>query len=459
MPYYTQSRDCGGPTGAYYRDGLYLGLAPTGAPFHVQLGGLWRSTESVTSYRTGRRAHDLTPLDETEVLASNSSGQFAHYLEADYQRTARTRFDTGHTFDSKKQLYQHLTEVDWNETYLGHEYQYRGPLLPDTAFQSSTPNFRGFRSGDTNYYGAKAIQIAMPTNPLSDLAVNLAEFKSEGARLGLNAYEARIGVDNARKAGDDYLNSQFGWLPLEGAIRDTAVSLTRANEVIKNYVANSGKLIRRNVRFPDIEEETTISSGSPAGRLLIVGGPVTNFFAGSGVTGPQYQNLHSVTRYWFSGAFTYSLNLGRSVLDKLDRYEQYSNKLLGTRVTPEVMWNLAPWSWLSDWSFNIGDVIHNATLLADDGLVLAYGYLMAETIDDHTVTIVPSKTLRSGGVVGPVTTVFRTIRKQRIRANPFGFALNPSSYTARQWAILGALGLTNAPGSVRTSESFTNRPT
>jgi len=45
----------------------------------------------------------------------------------------------------------------------------------------------------------------------------------------------------------------------------------------------------------------------------------------------------------------------------------------------------------------------------------------------------------------PISTSFRTTRKQRFRANPYGFARNPNSFSGKQWAILGALGLTKAP--------------
>jgi hypothetical protein len=44
----------------------------------------------------------------------------------------------------------------------------------------------------------------------------------------------------------------------------------------------------------------------------------------------------------------------------------------------------------------------------------------------------------------PPTTMmqtFRTIAKKRIRATPFGFGLNESTFSGRQLAIIGALGL------------------
>lgn len=123
------------------------------------------------------------------------------------------------------------------------------------------------------------------------------------------------------------------------------------------------------------------------------------------------------------------------------------NHLLGTRLDAETLWNLAPWSWLSDWKANIGDNIANASKLSEDGLVLRYGYLMSETISDHTLSLhgpIPDGV----GSCGPISLTFSTVRKQRVRATPYGFGLDPNGFNVRQWSILGALGITKAPGKL-----------
>lgn len=148
----------------------------------------------------------------------------------------------------------------------------------------------------------------------------------------------------------------------------------------------------------------------------------------------------------FSGAYTYHLQSDNNHLNKLKAYEQRFNHLIGTRLTPSTLWELAPWSWLADWKFNVGDNIANAVALQNDGLVLRYGYLMVTTIQDHTFTLTGPKF--KNGTQGPYRITFTQVSKQRYRATPYGFGLNPASFDLRKWSILGSLGLTLAPGKL-----------
>jgi hypothetical protein len=127
----------------------------------------------------------------------------------------------------------------------------------------------------------------------------------------------------------------------------------------------------------------------------------------------------------------------------MDRWAQEADKLLGIRITPEVLWDLEPWSWLVDWFSNVGDVFTNITRFSHDGLVMKYGYVMArfDMTDEHTSygTLWKDATMSTG-----MSTIVRgNTVKMRQHATPFGFGLSPSTdFTARQWAIIGALGLT-----------------
>jgi hypothetical protein len=115
-----------------------------------------------------------------------------------------------------------------------------------------------------------------------------------------------------------------------------------------------------------------------------------------------------------------------------------ADKLFGISLTPEVLWNLAPWSWAVDWFSNTGDVISNLSDWASDGLVLQYGYMMEHTVSSYTYSMSPTGIYR--GVPAPPVS-FVTETKIRRRASPFGFGINLSALSARQNAILVALGL------------------
>jgi len=148
-------------------------------------------------------------------------------------------------------------------------------------------------------------------------------------------------------------------------------------------------------------------------------------------------------RYWFSGAFRYHVPIGDSTWERLSRYEQYSNYLFGTRITPEVVWNLAPWSWAVDWFTNAGDVIHNISTLGFDGLVMQYGYAMRQELRKAVIVHTTTGNGFSGLAAGLRASRTEVIEfKQRVPANPYGFGIDDISLSKTQLAILAALGLT-----------------
>jgi hypothetical protein len=152
----------------------------------------------------------------------------------------------------------------------------------------------------------------------------------------------------------------------------------------------------------------------------------------------------TVTRYVFSGAYTYSLDVGSGLLARAEAFEQKANLLFGTRITPEVLWNLAPWSWLIDWFGTVGTLLGNLTAFSDDSLVLRYGYLQRHVVGTRLLSS-GSPMNFSSGTIGTVSNVLGYESKERWRATPYGFGLNPSLFSAKQWAILAALGMTKAP--------------
>jgi hypothetical protein len=45
----------------------------------------------------------------------------------------------------------------------------------------------------------------------------------------------------------------------------------------------------------------------------------------------------------------------------------------------------------------------------------------------------------------PISSLYRSERKERWKATPYGFGLNMAGFTDQQWAILAALGMTKSP--------------
>ena len=205
---------------------------------------------------------------------------------------------------------------------------------------------------------------------------------------------------------------------------------------------DSGKVVRRGYRFPlEHDTETIVDrSGGSVGTEILGGNFTTDFW--SGALSGHRTHIREITRKtWFSGAFTYHVPIDDSQLGKVMSAYQMMDYLYGSAITPEVVWNLTPWSWATDWFANTGDVLSNVSNSMLYGQVLKYGYLMEQTtvLDRFSCE---SDTFRAGP--GPYTAVVKSIHKRRIRANPFGFGVAFGELNAYQLSILAALGMSRS---------------
>jgi hypothetical protein len=123
------------------------------------------------------------------------------------------------------------------------------------------------------------------------------------------------------------------------------------------------------------------------------------------------------------------------------QFATYADKVLGASLTPETLWNLAPWSWAVDWFSNTGDVLHNLQSFQSDGLVMRYGYMMVHTIVKDTYRL-SSSNLGNDSSSGVSPLAYVTETKTRAKANPYGFGASWNGLSPHQLAILGALGIT-----------------
>jgi len=271
--------------------------------------------------------------------------------------------------------------------------------------------------------GTTAIARTEPTSPHIDLSVTLGEMRSEGLpRLpGLLAKETTKRARN--RAGGEYLNVEFGWAPLVRDIRGFAHVVDNHDKLIRQYQESANKPIKRKYEFPTVNQSAYNPSGF--GAVLPGGG---NYLGGG-----RYQFVEQ--RKWFEAEYIYYLPIGQSQTDKIRRFGSYARKLYGVRLTPEVLWNLSPWSWAADWFGNVGDVMHNVSALGTDGMVMRYGYIMCHTrrlAVDHGVN-------DANGVMTAKTRI--TESKIRLPATPFGFGVSYSGLSQKQIAIVAALGL------------------
>lgn len=303
----------------------------------------------------------------------------------------------------------------------------------DSSFQSVTAP----SDASLLVAGTTAIARCLPTNPVSDLSTSFGELLHDGLP---NLFGGTIWRDRAigpRNAGEEYLNHQFGWLPLVSDMKKFIHSARKMRNIVRYYVNNSGKRIHRRYQFPDdIDTDINTATTQYPRPFLSTG------FYGAGNSGRKTTTTVKKTERWFEGCFTYYLAPDLEGDQHEKRVEQLADKVYGARFTPETLWNLAPWSWAADWYTNQGDVIHNINRFNQDGLVMYYGYLMDRKSIKKSIQLTGVRLKSYPGEEFGFTQEFETVIKSRIRATPFGFGLTDAGMSLRQKAIAIALGIT-----------------
>jgi hypothetical protein len=329
--------------------------------------------------------------------------------------------------------------------YAGGNLSVFSPNLSQQNYLKSLSRFA--TDSEMDSWGTTAVSKTIPTKAPVELATTAAELLSGGLPKILGAGLLKSVIKDHRNVGrhvksgaDEYLNLEFGIKPLIGDLIGTAKSIVSAAERIQQLERDSGRLVRRKFRFP-LREDVTITNSS---GVYPPGWSYTYLWNTGGVAGNRLERHITVRQdRWFSGAFTYHLDLGARHRDQLYAAADNARLLLGVKLDAEVLWNLTPWSWLADWFGNVGDIATNVSHFSRDGLVMPYGYMMAKTevIDWQRM----SNLNWYKSMPRSVTDSMSYVRKQRSRATPFGFGLTDMVLDQRQVSILGALGLSKAP--------------
>lgn len=240
-------------------------------------------------------------------------------------------------------------------------------------------------------------------------------------------------VANAKGLGGEYLNVQFGWIPV---VKDLLALINYAENLeksLKQLRRDNGKVVRRGGTVDKTDSQTMSTNTGICGVY-----PILQTAHWANIPDAQRFTRTTVTkswsRYWFKGAFRYYIPVSPGAPD----FTAIKHQLLGLTPTPKLVWDLLPWTWLLDWFGNIGDIIDNMSQNAAQDLVMLYGYAMGTkgTIESHYA----SAATKAAGV--QYTSVHREkVIKRRAKASPFGFDVDWPDFTSRQLAILAALGL------------------
>ena len=330
---------------------------------------------------------------------------------------------------------------------------YTGPVFgPQVDSATLKAKFSGIASNidesSMKEDGTTAIAQCAPTNPTSSLGTSLAETFREGFPTlpGLQSWKRR--AETAKNAGSEYLNYQFGWAPLHSEVQDVTNAARYHRDIMKNYRHNEGRNVHRRFDFPDENQrfEEEISSFDP------ITGQLSSSWLGTGTAAPRKVVFEKTTKRWFEGCFSYG---GPGKADNFDRAIHFGSEadaVFGLKLTPTLLWELAPWSWAVDWFSNAGDVINNVTNFGAAGLVMRYGFMMHETRESYHTEWGDGRFVRNVNPSGKPKIVpayeghgkrgLMKITKSRIPASPFGFGIGWEDLSPTQLAIAAAIGIT-----------------
>lgn len=449
----------------------------TGAEVSVSTSRYAMDAKVTTGFRTRQR--DSNSLEVPDYIAD----PYAYFLTSGSQKEYEanlsirgieklTEADKGHSFNSIS-----YKQDGTRGHHVALDYQGRRLLTASNAFMTpriqethrvSGP-FVGNHFGPATFpvvdtlpnFAQRAIKHTAPTLAAFSLSSFLGELREGLPKLGLANLKSRASI--AKQAGDGYLNVQFGWLPLLRDLANITNILINASTVLQGRPME-GVPIRRTWALPPVETTESwdlpgvassvemghsIPTGSSSpwsamSRVLPLDG--TSYgSAGFPATGDGRFSKRLTRHQWFVGSYVTFLPLGVD----FSRYDEKVKHLIDLRLTPDVLWQLAPWSWLVDWATHIGDSIEANKIATDKLIHIHYAYAMEElrmeVFSDFHVT---SRTSGSGSSLkvynGPSShsMVTTTTRKRRIRANPFGFTSGGlDGLNSNQIAILTALGL------------------
>lgn len=294
--------------------------------------------------------------------------------------------------------------------------------------------------GNVESMGPEAWARFKPGKPAMQLGVFLAELKDMPRMVRDLKEKCQIlknwrGRSSWRKfiSSKDFLSYQMAWKPFVSDIHKMCQETFQWRKRLDRLQANAGvwKTVGGSLQdgIPEYSDYETSTFWGGVFPILS-----TWYYAQ-----PSECTLRVARsqRIWFRGKMKYfmaPINTRAGEFNALRR-------LYGISLTPDLVWNIMPWSWLVDWFTNTGDVISNFTTGAVDDLVAAWAYVMGHTVTEsqQALRIYP----KCDGAVKPLTLNARVSVecKNRGAATPFGFGLDAGDLTLRQFAILSALGI------------------
>jgi hypothetical protein len=327
-------------------------------------------------------------------------------------------------------------------------YKYEGTFTISKSSDTDVTNAYDGYTPTAATYGAQAFKRFRPVQPRAGLGQALGELKDFPSLF-------KVALKRFCDLGSLYLNYQFGWRPFIKDLLDV-INLQKKVENHIRFVRNhNGKWIKRQGTLRDTTETTNTHNLN-----LIIPALSSYLLYPVGSPSKVERTLIVKDKIWFEGVMKYYIPKLEVDSAKNMWSSPLLRKLYGLEITPSLLWKLTPWTWLTDWFVNVGDIHENFTNQGYDNLVTKYAYVMrtrsTSAVYAGTKPLRMSELICSGGKIigyqpaypGPVpacSVAFTAECKERARAFWWGVGNSDgSSLTERQLAILLALGIQQA---------------
>jgi len=304
-----------------------------------------------------------------------------------------------------------------------------------------------YNDPDRSYisYGAQGWNKFRPLNPAVGLGVDLVEiaeipvmFKNL-AKSFSDAWKALKGKGSRKmispsRLSAEFLGVNFGWFPFLRDVIDLVETTENLQSIMKQLRDKNGAWERKRGTITSSTTTEVVSHSDTQTKHWPV---LTGDFYQSYLSSGSYRVIKRTnTRIWFSAWFKYYFL--PSTLDSATFDVNFKRHLYGLEISPTLLWQAMPWSWLVDWWSGFGFAFQNLDTNLADSLVSQNACVMGHESSVYTVESVC--TLKTRTLSDSLS--FSVEHGARDIASPYGFGYTWQNLSLRRLGILSALGIT-----------------
>lgn len=235
-----------------------------------------------------------------------------------------------------------------------------------------------------------------------------------------------------RNISKTWLEANFGWFPFVKDVQDMYHTWHHHSETLRELRKWNDKDRKRRKILTNVTSTTDLggSDSTPMHYPYVIPN-----ITGGVPYGSYNLTLFEYEKMWVEGRFRYYIPR----IDSVQWQRKAVRYLFGLNVTPTLLWELTPYSWLIDWYTNVGKMIQEAGGTPDlqENLVAKYAHTMTRK---KKIILCKSVLNFNDGTRHDATWYYHMTRKLRHDGvnQPFW---KSGDLSARQYSILAALGI------------------